>query len=66
MQLEAILAAINAINATLPAAAGLVLSLKHSDGTESVLSALDKDEARNDLNIEQAQAFIDAHKTDPT
>lgn len=61
-QLDTILNTINLINTTLPAAAGLILSFRHSDGTEMVLSKLNENDIANDINIAQAEKFIADHQ----
>lgn len=62
MTLAEVLATLNLINATLPELTGLILMLQKSDGTTTVLNALDAAEAQNEINIAEAQAFIDQNK----
>lgn len=63
MGLAAILAAIQAFNATAPALSGLILSFRKPDGTESVLVTLDDAEERADANIAEAEAFLKRNET---
>lgn len=61
MNLIQILNAIALINQTLPAGAALIATMKHPDGTSTVLNDLDEAQAQNDINIAKAEAFIAAH-----
>ena len=59
MTLAEILAAIQLINSTLPVWAGLILSMKNQDGTVSTITLLDAADKQNEINILEAQKFID-------
>lgn len=67
MNLQEILAAIALLNQTLPAATGLILSLKNADGTVTPLNkiaeeTLDKVDEVTAKNIEEAEAFLNRNK----
>jgi hypothetical protein len=62
MTLAAILAAIQAFNATAPALSGLILTFRKPDGTETALVTLDAAEQVADANIAELEDFLARNK----
>jgi hypothetical protein len=62
--LTTVLNAVIVFNQTAPALSGLILMFRHPDGTTTALNTLDAADAQNEINIAQAQAFLDANKPD--
>ncbi len=62
--LESIIEGVNLFNQLAPAAAGLILSLRHTDGTETVLTQLDTMEAKVDADVAEWDKLIEQVKAE--
>lgn len=62
MGLAEIIAAVNLFNQTVPAATGLILSLRNENGEEMPLTTLDAAEDQVKKNIDEAEAFLARNK----
>lgn len=62
MDLEKIVEAVNLFNTTAPAIAQIFMSIKHADGTETVLTHVHSNQEQVAKNIADIQAMIDAHQ----
>lgn len=60
--METALAIVQLMNAATPGIAQLILLIKKKDGTVTVAAMLDEADSKFESNINQAKAWLEAHK----
>lgn len=60
--MDTAIALVNLFNVVTPGIAQLILMIKNKNGTVSVVTLLDEADAQFQSNINQAQAWLAAHK----